>query len=86
MNRAGQFDAHRTPLRSTAWLFVIVPQPDDFSLMPTWVVAPSVPADAMPRLGSEHAQVAARNQESYQAVHVSGFLPAGIGHRPGPLI
>ena len=55
---AVQFDVHRTPSRSAVRPFVIVLQANDFARMPTRVVAPLVRADAMPRLGSEHARVA----------------------------
>ncbi len=44
---------------------VRVPQSDDFARIPTRVMTPLVRADAMPRLGSEHARAAPVPVEGY---------------------
>jgi hypothetical protein len=55
---APQFAVYRSPSKCAAKPFVIVVQSNDFQRMPTRVVAPLVPASALPGIGSLHPRVA----------------------------
>ncbi len=58
MSIAPQFSVYRSPSRSAAKPLVVVVQSNDFQRMPTRVVAPLVPASAMPGIENVHPRVA----------------------------
>jgi hypothetical protein len=76
---AAQFSVHRSPSRSPARPFVIILQANDFSRMPTRIVAPLVRASAMPKLEGEHPRVAPVLVVNGQAHVLNPFDLATLG-------
>ena len=84
---AAQFSVHGSPSRSAVRPYVIVLQSDDFTRMPTRVVAPLVRADAMPQLGSEHVRVAPTLVVRGRGYVLNPFDLATLGvHRLGEMV